>query len=566
MNNHLSPISGITSTENYIASAGYDNQVILWSKKNKEFINRGWHDHLVNYVAFSPNGKLLLSTSSDYSARLWSLPEMKLSVVFGCHDDDVESASFSNCGEFVATASRDYKIRIFSINGDLIKILSGHTADALSVVWANNDSELVSSGDDGTIRIWDVTNGKIKMSIHFDDIETDTCSVYNNWIFAGNDNGEINLIDGKAGKLLNTLPAHSAGIKSLKVNQKLKMLVSSSYDRTVKLWHIDNTTGELLCSREVMCPPLIWLRAICIVDDHTLAFGTFGTCYATYDIESENWDFKDVKNTHGKNAVLAVGKDIYDVGDSGEVYLNGEPCAKMGSLCNFLLQVEDVIVTGGQTGEIFNAKTGTVFHQHHSPINCGAIYKVDQTTYAVIGTYTGEGLIFKYSKGTLNHHNTIKLHSNAIKGLASNGNIIFSVCADTSATFYDALNLTTLHTKKNAHGLIANGADWLSNSTFVSISRDRKIRIWHSPDHCEEIDSPHTHSIKCVKVAATNRNLIATGAYNGLFSAFDLKTKTWIFTKKISSSGISSISFSIVNNCFLASSYDGHIYHINLSL
>src|SRR5579883_2794411 len=79
---HTSPISGIATYKNqFVATAGYDNRVILWEAKTKTSIACGFHDHLVNQCQFSSDGKYLVSSSSDYSARLWSIPEMKLIAV-----------------------------------------------------------------------------------------------------------------------------------------------------------------------------------------------------------------------------------------------------------------------------------------------------------------------------------------------------------------------------------------------------------------------------------------------------------------------------------------------------
>ena len=563
---HNSPISSVASYGNYIATAGYDNKVILWEKKTKQFINRGCHDHLANYVTFSPSGNYLLSTSSDYTARLWSLPEMKLTAVLSNHDDDVESASFSNCGNYIATASRDHQVRIFNIKGELIKVFSGHTADVLSVVWSSDDTELVSSGDDGTIRIWNVRDGSENALFNFNGVETDTCDMYNAFVYAGNDLGEINMIDTKRGKLSGVTKAHGAGIKSIKINQHLHLLVSSSYDRTVKLWRIESGTGVLDLYKEIFSPPSIWLRAVNIIDEKLMAFGTFGSCYALYSLETEEWNFTNVEDTDGKNAVLAVGKDIYAVGDAGDIFFNDKIVAKTKSLCNFLLSVDGMIVTGGQTGELFDAKTGNVIYQHYSPINCGTTYMSNGKKFAIIGTYTGEGIVFISENGGLKYETTVKLHSNAVKGLASNGNVIFSVCANTDAAFHDASTLNLIKYIKHAHDLIANGTDWVANDTFVSVSRDKKLRIWDLNDRCEIIVSPHTHSIKCVKVSAIDNFLIATGSYSGVIAIYNSKINEWIYTKKVSTSGISSISFSIEENCFLFSSYDGNVNKINCLL
>jgi WD40 repeat protein len=106
---HFGPISGIaTFNDTYVATAGYDNQVILWDAKTKTPIQRVLHDHLANQCAFNASGTLLVSASSDYTARVWEIPSLRLKSVLVGHDDDIEMAAFSPDGQTIATCSRDH--------------------------------------------------------------------------------------------------------------------------------------------------------------------------------------------------------------------------------------------------------------------------------------------------------------------------------------------------------------------------------------------------------------------------------------------------------------------------
>ena len=117
---HISPQSGIATSNNYIATAGYDNKVILWDKKTHRSKAIGHHDHIVNQVKFSSCGKFLASSSSDYSVRIWEVPTMRLVGVCNEHLDDAEGIDFHPSEELIATTSRDGKIRVFNYKGHLL--------------------------------------------------------------------------------------------------------------------------------------------------------------------------------------------------------------------------------------------------------------------------------------------------------------------------------------------------------------------------------------------------------------------------------------------------------------
>ena len=50
---HEVPIVGIAAHGDFVASAGYDNKLILWDNHTRQAVARGAHDHLVNNCAFS---------------------------------------------------------------------------------------------------------------------------------------------------------------------------------------------------------------------------------------------------------------------------------------------------------------------------------------------------------------------------------------------------------------------------------------------------------------------------------------------------------------------------------
>lgn len=188
---HSSPISGVAAHEDsYVATAGYDNHVILWDQRTRVPLARVAHDHLANQCAFSPDGRFLVTSSSDYSARIWSVPDMRLRAVLGQHEDDVEMSAFHPTEEKVATASRDHRVRVFDFGGDLLHVFGGHTADVISVAWSHDGREIISSSDDGTIKRWSLATGGLVEDLDLGGVETDTVAIGGNGtVYAGNDEG-----------------------------------------------------------------------------------------------------------------------------------------------------------------------------------------------------------------------------------------------------------------------------------------------------------------------------------------------------------------------------------------
>lgn len=556
---HFGPISGITAYQDkYVATAGYDNLVVLWDGTTKTPIHRTYHDHLANQCAFSPCGKYLVSASSDYTARIWEVPTMRLRAVLAGHDDDVEMAAFNPHGNLIATCSRDHTIKVFGLDGTSKVTLRGHQADVISVTWESNSNHLISSSDDGTVRKWNTENGELIETINFNGIETDTIVITQNGvIFAGDDEGKISVI---ANTGISHIPAHGAGIKRLIYNEAKHLLVSLSYDRRLIIWSIDANAGlTKICTSDL--PSVVWPRSCAFFSDSKLVFGTFGSTYAVYDYATNTWDIKGIEPDISLNAVAHHDDKTYAVGDAGIVFCDGRPIAELGSLCNFLLPFGDAVLTGGQVGTVFNAINGQVIYQHRSPLNCGATFLKKDILHAIVGTYTGEGLVFQQDEtGNVHHIQTIPLHTNAVKGLSASSEAIFSVCATGAAAFHRISDFECAVNIEHAHDRIANGCTAIGANGFASISRDLKLRLWQG-NGVEVLETPHQNSIKCI-ASSVNGAFIATGNYTGTVAIFDVSEKLWVRVLRPTATGISSITAGPTEDTFIASAYDGKLYVI----
>ena len=581
---HVGPISGVASYKNLVATTGYDNQVILWDARSKRALARAMHDHLANQCCFSHDGTLLVSAGSDYSARIWEVPTMQIKAALVGHTDDVDMAAFSPDDQLIATCALDRTLKIFDRTGRCLKTMTGHTGNVLSVAWSSDGKSLISSSVDGTVRQWDVLSGT---QIHCTDEGSRTDSfatTRDGCIFSGDDRGRIAIIFGDETRYVD---AHKAGIKKLLLNQAENLLVTISYDRSIAIWRVANQHGghaELAEISRSTLPALIWARAADFLNDSRILLGTFGSTYATFDWQSATWDIADIEPSLSLNAVATVGEDVYCVGDAGTVFKNDQALAEMGSLCNFLLPIGNKILTGGQLGRLFDAATGATLYEHHSPLNCGVTFLRDGKLHAAIGSYTGEVLVFAMEQDSrLYLVNSSKLYENAVKGLAANDEVIFSVCANTHVAWQDIASLSVIEIVENAHERIANGCCRVGESGFASIGRDLKLLIWtenHAPhpnplpqagegaiESLREIwfdayQTPHRNSVKCIAVSADGKRIM-TGSYGGTLAGFDVTAKKWASFSRPTAAGISALAYDARHDRFLASSYDGRIYPVD---
>ncbi|MGH7264894.1 MAG: WD40 repeat domain-containing protein, partial [Candidatus Rokuibacteriota bacterium] len=280
---------------------------------------------------------------------------------------------------------------------------------------------------------------------------------------------------------------------------------------------------------------------------------------------TRQWNVSKIKRDKSVNALCVVGEHVFDIGDAGILRLDEVPISDNETLCNFLVAIDDAVLTGGQSGMLLDAKSATSLFRYRSPLNCAAVYEHGAHTRLVVGTYTGELLFFAVERhdGQLTVHpvSSQKPHANAIKGVAVAHGMVFSCCADGSAAWNRAEDFGIVHRVSPGHTSIANGCA-ATPSGFASVGRDLKLRFWTNTFEQRCIDTPHRNSIRCIAASVSGRYL-ATGGYRGVIAIYDVVEDAWVHTFRATSFGISCVVADQARDGFIASSYDGltHRFH-----
>jgi PDZ domain/WD domain, G-beta repeat len=106
-------------------------------------------------ASFSPDGRRIVTASTDKTARIWDAETGKTVAILAGHSNWVESARFSTDGRHVVTSSSDKTARVWDTeSGKTIAILSGHTGGLWNAAFSPDGSRVVTASDDETARIW----------------------------------------------------------------------------------------------------------------------------------------------------------------------------------------------------------------------------------------------------------------------------------------------------------------------------------------------------------------------------------------------------------------------------
>ena len=178
------------------------------------------HGHFISDVVLSSDGHFALSGSWDKTLRLWDLSTGKTTRRFEDHTKDVLSVAFSADNRQIVSAARDKTIKLWNTLAQCKYTIQedGHQDWVSCVRFSPNNQNpiIVSAGWDKYVKVWNLTNCKLKTNHigHTGYLNTVTMSPDGSLCASGGKDAKAMLWDLNDGKHLYTLD-HADTINAL---------------------------------------------------------------------------------------------------------------------------------------------------------------------------------------------------------------------------------------------------------------------------------------------------------------------------------------------------------------
>ena len=116
------------------------------------------HSKYVVAVAWSPDGSLALTGSTDGTARLWDTKTGENTLTL-THTNTLTAVAWSPDGTHILTASMDGAVRVWDARTGESTLKLIHTEWVSAVAWSPDGTHILTASHSRTIRIWDATTG-----------------------------------------------------------------------------------------------------------------------------------------------------------------------------------------------------------------------------------------------------------------------------------------------------------------------------------------------------------------------------------------------------------------------
>ena len=238
---------GIAMSSGAAPPGSGDDTVRIWDADTHQQIGAPLigHTEFVNSVAFSPDGRRIVSSSNDETVRIWDADtHQQIGAPLSGHTWYVNGVAFSPDGRRIVSGSDDKTVRIWDADtGEQIGDPLTAPDQVTSVVFSPDGRRIVSSHSDGTVRIWDADSDQqldIALSGHGRDVYTVAFGPDGRRVVSGGEDNTVRIWDVDTHQQIGApLTGHTSAVAGVGFSPDGRRVVSGSYDKTVRIWDVD---------------------------------------------------------------------------------------------------------------------------------------------------------------------------------------------------------------------------------------------------------------------------------------------------------------------------------------
>jgi WD40 repeat protein len=209
-------------------------------------------DNAISAVSIHPNNQQIAVVGFTDTLKIVNMSTGQVSQELVCACGDPRCVTFSRDGERMAAAGRNGKIRIWDVaHGAAERDIETDGRRIRAISFSPDGKWLAAAGTSPTIHIFDVTNGGTVMTLN-----TRPAIVYSlvflgdRRLATGGTDNSIRIWDLDSRQTTSQLVGHTGTVAALACDATGNVLISGSYDTTLRIWNLGESKAPATASLE----------------------------------------------------------------------------------------------------------------------------------------------------------------------------------------------------------------------------------------------------------------------------------------------------------------------------
>lgn len=235
----------ISNDGQWLAIAAGNNIDVRRLKDGMRVKSLAGHTNKVSGIAFSPDGKTVVSVSGgDRTIRVWERESGKLLQTLADNIGPTTTVVFTPDGDQFITGAigDDRTIKFWDAKSFELLATSPKQPGYINSLAITPDGNKLVGAVRNYVKIWNLPNAQELSSVKGPSLEINmiTVSPNNRWIATANKEGNIMLFDATNGKQITSLSGHKGWVLSLAFSPDSEILYSGGEDKLVKIWNLSD--------------------------------------------------------------------------------------------------------------------------------------------------------------------------------------------------------------------------------------------------------------------------------------------------------------------------------------
>ncbi|QIR41002.1 hypothetical protein HCG51_32855 [Tolypothrix sp. PCC 7910] len=481
------------------------------------------HSDTVNAVAFTPDGKYVISGSSDNTLKVWNWQTGELLRNLEGHSDSVYAIALSADGKYVISASDDKTLKVWNWQtGQQLRNLEGHTNSVNALALTPDGKYVISASWDNTLKVWDWQTGQQLRTLkgHSDWVNALALTPDGKYMISASLDNTLKVWDWQTGEEVSNLEGYTNSVNALTLTPDGKYVISASWDNTLKVW--DWQTGQQL---HTLAGHTNLVNALTLTPDGKYVIS------ASNDKTLKVWDWQtgeQLRTLEGHsdsvNALALTPDGKYVISASNDKTLkvwNWQTGEQLRTLkghsgwVNALALTPDgkyvISASNDKTLKVWNWQTGEqlrTLEGHSDSVNALAL--TPDGKYVISASWLNTLKVWDWQTGE--QLRTLAGHTNLVNALTltPDGKYVISDSWDNTLKVWDWQTGQQLHTLQG-HSYSVNALALTPNGKYViSASDDTTLKVWdwQTGQQLRTLEG-HTNSVKALALTPDSKYVIS---------------------------------------------------------